>query len=212
MNRAANFVAVIVSLCYSLCAAIGVDCIAPARAETAITGKPAPSFTLTNALGQAVALEGLKGKTVVLEWFNPGCPFVKKFYTNSDMQNFQRQAREQGAQWLTISSSAAGRQGHIAPADALATAAENRLDPASLLLDSDGSVGRQYGAKTTPHIFVVDSKGTLAYAGAIDSTPSTSQADIAASTNYAIAAVKALARGEAPNPANTDAYGCSVKY
>jgi len=208
MNRTTTLAATFVSLCV----ATVVACIAPARAETATTGKPAPTFTLTNALGQAVTLEGLKGKTVILEWFNPRCPFVKKFYAKGDMQSFQRQVREQGAQWLTINSSAPGKQGHIAPADAITAATENGLDPATLLLDPDGSVGRQYGAKTTPHIFVIDPKGTLAYAGAIDSTPSTSQADIASSTNYAIGAVKALARGEAPNPANTDAYGCSVKY
>jgi peroxiredoxin len=157
-------------------------------------------------------LEGLKGKTVVLEWFNPGCPFVKKFYAKGDMQGFQRQVREQGAQWLTISSSAPGKQGHVAPTDAAAIATEHGLDPATLLLDPDGTVGKQYGARTTPHIFVIDPKGTLAYAGAIDSTPSTSHADIASSTNYALSAVKALARGEATSPANTDAYGCSVKY
>ncbi len=192
--------------------AMSAACIAPANAETAITGKPAPSFTLTNALGQAVNLEGLRGKVVVLEWFNPGCPFVKKFYAKGDMQGFQRQVRELGGQWLTINSSARGKQGHIAGTDAAATANEAGLDPATLLLDPDGSVGRQYGAKTTPHIFVVDSKGILAYAGAIDNIPSTNQADIASATNYAISAVRALARGESPAPANTEAYGCSVKY
>jgi peroxiredoxin len=208
MNHTTTLVATLVSLCATAVIAF----ITPAHAETAVTGKPAPSFTLTNALGQAVTLDRFKGKTVVLEWFNPECPFVKKFYSKGDMQGFQRQAREQGAQWLTISSSAPGKKGHITPSNAAATAAEQKLDPATLLLDPDGSVGRQYGAKTTPHIFVIDSKGTLAYAGAIDSTPSTNQTDIATSTNYAIGAVKALARGETPNPANTDAYGCSVKY
>jgi peroxiredoxin len=180
--------------------------------EQAVTGKPAPTFTLANALGQQVSLESFKGKTVVLEWYNPGCPFVKKFYTKGDMPSFQRQAREQGAVWLTINSSAPGKQGHIAASDAVATAQEQGLDAAHLLLDASGTVGRLFGAKTTPHIFVVDSKGVLAYAGAIDNTPSTSPSDIAASTNYALAAVKALSRGEAVTPANTEAYGCSVKY
>lgn len=183
-----------------------------ARTEQAMTGKPAPTFTLKNALGQPLSLESLKGKTVVLEWYNPGCPFVKKFYSKGDMPMFQRQAREQGTVWLTINSSAPGKQGHIAPSEAEAVAKEQGLDPAQLLLDADGTVGRLYGAKTTPHIFVINSQGALAYAGAIDNTPSTSQSDIATSTNYALTAIKALARGEAPSPANTEAYGCSVKY
>ena len=182
------------------------------HSEQAVTGKTAPAFTLTNALGQAVTLESFKSKIVVLEWFNPGCPFVKKFYSKGDMLAFQRMVREQGSVWLTISSSAPGRQGHIAATEAAAVAKEQGLDPVHLLLDTDGTVGRLYGAKTTPHVFVIDSKGILAYAGAIDSTPSTSQADIATSTNYALAAVGALNGGQTPSPANTEAYGCSVKY
>lgn len=181
-------------------------------AEPAVTGKAAPAFTLTNALGQSVTLESFKGKKVVLEWFNPGCPFVKKFYSKGDMPAFQRMVREQGAVWLTVSSSAPGRQGHIIPTDAAAVAKEQGLDPVHLLLDSDGTVGRLYGAKTTPHVFVIDSKGILVYAGAIDSTPSTSQADIASSTNYVLAAIGALNGGQTPSPASTEAYGCSVKY
>lgn len=195
-----------------ICATITPAFTVPVHAQTVTIGTLAPAFTLTNALGQSVNLESFRGKTVVLEWFNPGCPFVNKFYTKGDMQGFQQQVRQQGAQWLTINSSAPGKQGHIAPTGAAATAAEHGLVPANLLLDPDGSVGRQYGAKTTPHIFVIDSKGILAYSGAIDNTPSTRQADIAASTNYAISAVKAIARGERPSPSSTDAYGCSVKY
>lgn len=193
--------------------AIAVFCTgSPIQAEQAFTGKPAPAFTLNNALGQPVSLESLKGKTVVLEWYNPGCPFVKKFYSKGDMPAFQRRARDQGAAWLTINSSAPGKQGHITPADAGTVAQEQGLDPAQLLLDPQGTVGRLYGAKTTPHIFVIDSKGVLAYAGAIDNTPSTSQSDIATATNYALTAVQTLAQGKSPSPANTESYGCSVKY
>jgi peroxiredoxin len=183
-----------------------------AYAESTATGKQAPNFSLYNALGQQIALESFKGKTVVLEWFNPGCPFVRKFYSKGDMPAFQRQARDLGAEWLTISSSAPGKQGHIPASEAAATAQEHGINPAHLLLDPEGTVGRLYGAKTTPHIFVVDAKGFLAYAGAIDSSPSTSQSDIATATNYPLSAIKALARGELPAPTNTDAYGCSVKY
>lgn len=181
-------------------------------AEHAVTGKAAPAFTLTNALGQSIALESFKGKNIVLEWFNPDCPFVRKFYSKGDMPAFQRMVRNQGAVWLTVSSSASGKQGHILPAEAAKVAKEQGLDPAHLLLDTDGTVGRLYGAKTTPHVFVIDSTGVLAYAGAIDSTPSTRHADIASSTNYALTALGALSGGQAPSPANTEAYGCSIKY
>jgi hypothetical protein len=183
-----------------------------ACAESLVVGDPAPKFTLPNALGQQVSLEALKGKVVVLEWFNPGCPFVKKFYSKGDMQSFQLQARAKGAAWLTINSSAPGRQGYIAPADALSTAKDNGIEPSQLLLDSSGEVGRLFGAKTTPHLFVVNAKGILIYSGAIDSTPSTEQSDIATSTNYALNAIDAANRGQAPVPASTESYGCSVKY
>jgi peroxiredoxin len=183
-----------------------------ARAEGLVSGEAAPRFTLSNALGQQVSFEALKGKVVVLEWFNPGCPFVKKFYSKGDMQNFQRQAREQGATWLTINSSAPGRQGYIAPTDAVSIAKDHGIDPAQLLLDPSGEVGRLFGAKTTPHIFVVNAKGILVYSGAIDSTASTEQSDIASSVNYALNAINAVNRGEVPIPASTESYGCSVKY
>jgi peroxiredoxin len=186
--------------------------ITPLKAQTITNNKPSPTFTLINALGQKISLDSFKGKTVVLEWYNPGCPFVKKFYSQGDMQRFQRQAREQGAVWLTINSSAPGRQGHITQDEAPTTARENGLDPSHLLLDHDGQVGRAFGAKTTPHIFVIDQRGNLAYSGAIDSTPSTAQSDISNSDNYVLSAIKALANGQAPNPNYTAPYGCSVKY
>jgi hypothetical protein len=114
--------------------------------------------------------------------------------------------------WLSISSSAQGKQGHISASDAVSVAQEQKLDPKFLLLDSDGTVGKAFGARTTPHVFVIDPKGVVAYAGAIDSTPSTSSSDIASATNYARSAYKALATGDAPSPSSTDPYGCSVKY
>lgn len=182
------------------------------KAEQTAIGAPAPEFNLNNALGNLVSSRSFLGKTVVLEWFNPGCPFVKKFYANTDMQRFQAEARKLGAVWLTINSSAPGKQGHISKDEALTIAKENGLTPESLLLDPEGSVGRSFEAKTTPHIFVIDSKGILAYAGAIDNVPSTRSSDIASASNYAISAVKSLAANQRPNPASTDPYGCSVKY
>jgi peroxiredoxin len=183
-----------------------------ALADTASVGKPAPAFSLQNALGQSVSLSQFSGKVVVLEWFNQDCPFVKKFYSNNDMQRFQKQARDKGAVWLTVNSSAEGKQGHITAAEAASFAKERGLDPAALLLDPEGTVGRAYGARTTPHMFVIDSKGGVAYAGAIDSTASTRSSDIASSSNYVLQAVDALMQGRTPAPATTDSYGCSVKY
>lgn len=197
----------------ALCLSLGFLLIAPsAFSQTASVAKPAPAFALQNALGQTVSLSQFSGKVVVLEWFNANCPFVKKFYANRDMQVFQKAARAKGAVWLTINSSAEGKQGYIAPQDAQSFATAQGLDPASLLLDPEGSVGKSFGARLTPHMFVIDQKGTVAYAGAIDSTPSTRSGDIASSTNYVIQAVEALIQGRTPSPASTDPYGCSVKY
>lgn len=181
-------------------------------AEVARVGATAPNFTLKNAKGEEVSLKNFIGKTVVLEWFNPGCPFVKKFYSNGDMPRFQKSLIEKGGVWLTISSSAEGRQGHISQEDAEKTAQEHSMQSTALLLDSDGSVGKMYGARTTPHMFVIDPKGALAYAGAIDNVPSTRASDIASATNHVLAAVDAIASGKTPTPADTEPYGCSVKY
>jgi peroxiredoxin len=197
------------ALCLFLSSLIGLP---QAFAETASVGKPAPGFSLQNALGQSVNLSQFSGKVVVLEWFNPECPFVKKFYTNRDMQRFQKEARDKGVAWLTINSSADGKQGNIPQGEAASFAKEQGLDPASLLLDPEGAVGRSFGARTTPHMYVIDQKGLLAYAGAIDSTPSTRSSDIASSTNFVTQTVDALQQGRNPSPASTDPYGCSVKY
>ena len=183
-----------------------------ALCDTARTGAAAPNFTLKNAKGADVSLANFSGKTVVLEWFNPGCPFVKKFYANGDMQRLQQSVVDKGAVWLTISSSAEGKQGHIAPSEASALVAESSMHSTELLLDSDGRVGKMFGARTTPHMFVIDPKGTLAYAGAIDSSPSTRSSDISTATNYVLAAVDAIASGKTPSPSDTEPYGCSVKY
>jgi peroxiredoxin len=189
-----------------------ISSVSVVLADVAVPGKASPSFSLPNALGESVSLGSLQGKTVVLEWFNPECPFVKKFYRGGDMPKLQQEARSQGVVWLTISSSAQGKQGHISATDAASVAQQQNLDPKFLLLDSDGAVGKAFGARTTPHIFVIDPKGVVAYAGAIDSTPSTSSSDISSATNYARAAYQAIAQGKSPSPASTEPYGCSVKY
>ena len=185
---------------------------ATASAETAVVGKPAPDFKLSDAQGKDTSLSQFKGKTVVLEWYNPTCPFVKKFYANGNMQQFQKEAIAKGAVWLTINSNAEGKPGHLAQGDAAQAAKAASLNSTALLLDPKGTVGREYGARTTPHMFVVDPKGTLAYAGAIDDTPSTSSGDIESAENHVMSAIDAIAQGKAVDPASTEPYGCSVKY
>ncbi len=181
-------------------------------ADTAVVGAPAPEFTIKDAQGNQHSLSQYKGKNVVLEWFNPDCPFVKKFYKNGDMAAFQKKVVEAGDVWLTINSSAEGRQGHIAASDASEAQTKFGLASTALLLDPEGTVGKAYGARTTPHLFVVDANGTLAYAGAIDSIPSTNSDDVSRATNYVTEALTALRSGKKVETSATEPYGCSVKY
>jgi peroxiredoxin len=175
-------------------------------------GAPAPEFSITDSSGTTHTLAQYRGKNVVLEWFNPGCPFVKKFYKNGDMARFQKQVLAGGDIWLTINSSAEGRQGYLTPEEAKSTKEELGLTSTALLLDPEGAVGLKYGAKTTPHIFVVDARGVLAYAGAIDDKPSTDPGDIASATNYVLKSIQALKEGRGVEVPTSDPYGCSVKY
>ena len=175
-------------------------------------GGPAPDFTLKDASGKDTTLSQFKGKTVVLEWFNSSCPFVKKFYSGADMPRMQKTAREKGAVWLTISSSAEGKPGFISQEASPEVVSSMGMQSTALLLDSKGTVGRMYGARTTPHMFVVNPSGTLVYAGAIDSTPSTDADDIPGATNYVLNAVDGVTQGKDFEPVATEPYGCSVKY
>lgn len=162
-------------------------------------GQPAPDFTAKTLDGKTVSLADFKGKTVVLEWYNPGCPYVKKFYDGGNMQEFQKEVIASGAVWLVINTG-----GHKLEA---AT-----YYPGTVLQDSSQSIGRAYDAKVTPHCFVIDGNGVLAYKGAIDNNPSAKAADISKATNYVLAAVKAIKQGKAPEVTSTKAYGCGVKY
>jgi peroxiredoxin len=175
-------------------------------------GAVAPEFTAKDSSGADVSLKDLKGKIVVLEWFNPNCPFVKKFYANGDMQRFQKDAAAKGVVWLTVSSSAPGKNGHLTQETAAKMKDELSMNAKALLLDADGSIGKAYGARTTPHLFVVDAAGKIAYAGAIDSAPSTDSSDIAGATNYVALAIDALVAGKPVETPSTEPYGCSVKY
>jgi peroxiredoxin len=175
-------------------------------------GEPAPGFSVADTKGKTRTLAEFKGKRVVLEWHNQGCPFVVKHYDSGNMQRLQQKLTGDGVVWLTVVSSAEGRQGYVTPAQADAYVAEKKAVPTAVLLDVDGAVGRAYGAKTTPHMFVVDEKGVLVYMGAIDDKATTDQADVEGAKNYVLAVYDDLKAGKPVAPASTAPYGCSVKY
>ena len=188
----------------------GLMTIGSARALE--TGSAAPDFTLKDTSGTEHTLSSFKGKYVVLEWVNYGCPFVKKFYSNGDMQALQKEWTGKDIVWLSICSSAPGKQGYMTTEEAVETNKEKDASGTAYLIDDDGTVGKLYGAKTTPHMYVVDPEGTLIYQGAIDSVRSTNSADIPGAENYVVNALNAAMAGEAVDPASTQPYGCSVKY
>ena len=179
----------------------------------AVVGEAAPAFSLTDIKGVSHNLSDFKGKTVVLEWVNPECPFVVKHYAKSNnIPTLQKAAAADGVVWLSINSAAAGKQGDYDAAQVAAWSAKTGAAPAAYFRDSDGKIGKLYGAKTTPHIFVINPEGKLVYAGAIDSIRSADAADIAKAENYAAAALAAVKAGKPVEKANTQPYGCSVKY
>jgi peroxiredoxin len=192
---------------------IGALLVTPALARAQATvGQPAPSFSAPDQTGAVRSLDAYKGKWVVLEWVNHDCPFVKKHYGSGNMQKTQKTAESKGAVWLSVNSSAPGKQGAMDGKLAASLTSEKHATPTAVLLDPDGKVGRAYGAKTTPHMFVIDPKGTIVYAGAIDDKPSTDVADVAKSKNYVLAALDEAMAGKAVSVASTQPYGCSVKY
>ncbi len=185
-----------------------------ARAESAAAevGKPAPGFTLTSTEGKEHSLADFKGKFVALEWTNYDCPFVKKHYGADNMQALQREFTEKGVVWLSINSSAPGKQGHFTPEVWKKRMAEWKVAATAVLLDPDGKVGRAYDAKTTPHMFIVNPEGVLIYAGGIDDKPSANPADIPGAKNYVRAALEQALAGKPVETPTTKPYGCSVKY
>ncbi|MEQ9641589.1 MAG: redoxin domain-containing protein [Alphaproteobacteria bacterium] len=175
-------------------------------------GEPAPSFAGTTADGQTVDLAQYRGKTVVLEWTNHDCPYVRKHYGAKNMQALQKQAADDGIVWLSVISSAPGRQGYLEGPDALKVAADHGAAPAGIVLDPDGKIGKAYAARTTPHMYIVTPDGTLAYKGGIDDKATANPADIPGATNYVKVALAELAGGKPVSNPSTRAYGCSVKY
>ncbi len=184
---------------------------APAFAAPEV-GQPAPDFTGTDTNGVAHTLSGFKGKTVVLEWSNHECPYVVKHYGSGNMQALQKAATDDGVIWLTVVSSAEGKQGYTTPEEANALIEEVGANATARILDPSGEIGKLYDAKTTPHMFVIDADGTLVYAGAIDSNNSYDPATIEGATNYVQAALDSLKAGTPIEVASTTAYGCGVKY
>lgn len=176
------------------------------------TGSKAPEFSLQDINGQSRSLSEFSGKYVVLEWINHSCPFVVKHYNSGNMQNLQKTYTDKGVVWLSINSSAAGKQGNMSPEDWKKTQAEKNSAATGTLLDPDGTVGKLYGAQTTPHMYIVNPEGNLIYQGAIDSVESTDAADIPKSQNYVQSALDEAMSGKTVSTPSTKAYGCSVKY
>lgn len=179
----------------------------------AIPGEAAPNFSEVDAEGKKHSLDDYKGEWLVLEWFNKDCPYVKKHYGSNNMQSLQQKYTAQDVNWLTIISSAKGKQGYLEPEQAVAEAEAHGIQAsAEFLIDTDGSMGRAYGAKTTPHMFIINPEGKVVYAGAIDDNDSANPAVIKTSKNYVAAALDEALAGKPISVASSRAYGCSVKY
>ena len=181
-------------------------------ATTAEIGKPAPNFKLTSSIGKEHSLSDYKGKWVVLEWINLQCPFVRKHYDSKNMQTLQEVYTKKEVVWLSICSSAPGKQGNFSGEELTAKIKEVGTNSSSYLVDGDGKVGHSYGAKTTPHMFIINPKGVLVYAGAIDDKASTKVADVTGAANFVSAALDAGLTQKEIKVSSTVPYGCSVKY
>ena len=183
-----------------------------ASRAAAVVGEKAPEFTLADSHRQKHSLSALKGKHVVLEWVNYECPFVQKHYGTGNMQALQKAYTAKGVVWLAINSSAPGKQGNFSSAEIETRSKQHNAAFSAYLVDDDGSVGRSYGAKTTPHMFVIDPSGTVVYAGGIDDKPSTDAADVKTAKNFVRQALDQSLAGKPVSVASSQPYGCSVKY
>ncbi len=193
----------------ALCGSLVFAPVAFAKPEV---GKPAPDFTGTDSKGQSVKLSDLRGKTVVLEWTNHECPYVRKHYGAGNMQKLQADAAKDGVIWLTVISSASGDQGHVSAAEADNLTASRKAAPAHVLIDEKSKIARAYDARTTPHMYVVDPEGRLVYMGGIDDKPNTNQADVPKAKNYVRLALDAVNAGRPVETPVARPYGCSIKY
>ena len=175
-------------------------------------GDRAPDFKGTDSRGKTVSLSDYRDKIVVLEWFNVGCPFTRKHYLSSNMQTLQKEYTKKGVVWLSITSSAPGKQGYLTLGNVNDQPLLKDASPTAIILDSDGKIGRLYGAKTTPHMFIIDRSGYIVYNGAIDSIRSTDVKDVPRAENYVKMALDELLEGKTVTVKTTQPYGCSVKY
>ncbi len=196
---------------FLLCAAwlALTPCLAAAAASV---GQSAPAFTLSDASGKPVTLSDFKGKYVVLEWTNPSCPFVAKHYGSANMQSLQKEATAQGVVWLSISSTAKDHPEYLPPAALAQRYKEWGSAPSAMLMDDNGQVGRAYGARTTPHMYVIDPQGTLVYAGGIDDKRSANPADVKTARNFVRVALGEAMAGRPVSTPTAAPYGCSIKY
>ena len=190
---------------------VGLWLTANAHAAPAV-GQPAPDFSLTDTAGKLVRLSDFRGKHVVLEWTNPGCPFVRKHYGAGNMQALQREAAAKGVVWLAVNSTEPNSGDYLKPTQLAAWMTEQKAAPSATLMDEAGSVGQSYGARTTPHMYIVGPQGTLLYAGGIDSIPSSRVDDIKTATNYVRQSLTEALAGKPISTPVTKPYGCSVKY
>lgn len=175
-------------------------------------GDNAPAFTATDSNGKTVNLSEFKGKFVVLEWTNSGCPFTVKHYATGNMQKLQKEWTKKGVVWLTVLSSAPGKQGYKTAAEENDYVKKMNASPTAVLMDPKGDLGHLYGAKTTPHMFVIDPSGKIVYAGAIDDKPTTERSDVTYAKNYVQIALTEATGGKPVTTTSSQPYGCSVKY
>jgi peroxiredoxin len=200
------------SVCILAASLVASVAIPAAAAAAAKIGEAAPAFSLPGHDGKTYSLADLKGKTVVLEWTNKDCPYVVKHYATGNMQKLQEAAAGKGVVWLSVNSSAPGKQGHLSAAETTKEREQTKSKSAATLFDTNGKVGKAYGAKTTPHMYVINAEGKLTYMGAIDDKPTTDHADAATAKNHVTPAIEATLAGKPVEVASTKAYGCSVKY
>lgn len=196
----------------SVLASLALIALPTVSLAQAVAGQPAPAFETKDSTGKTQKLSDYKGKWVVLEWFNKDCPYVKKHYGSNNMQKLQKTYTGKGVQWLTVASSAKGKQGHMTADEAKKVFADNKGSPTAVLLDEEGKIGKAYDAKTTPHMFVINPEGKVVYAGAIDDNDSADAAVIAKSKNLVASALDEVLAGKTVTTASSRPYGCSVKY
>lgn len=178
----------------------------------AVPGQPAPAFKGTDVNGKPVALSDFKGRYVVLEWNNPNCPFVMKHYDSGNLQSLQKRFGSDNVAWVAVNSTRDDHGDYMAPASLAAWFKQQNAAPTAVLMDSKGEIGRAYGAKVTPHMYVIDPKGTVIYAGAIDDKRSANPADVKIASNYVVAALTEARSGKPVATAASSAYGCTIKY